>query len=166
MPNMPGNWGQNRRPKGKPQRRWEDNLISKVICVISWTLPYYLQRDFEVRELREMNKQSTKLVGEATQLNPEIKQAVALYFNQVSDLLRSNSIIVFNACWIMLTLVQASLPLPPTPGETGSASSSRYSSRPSSARSSASTARSGASAVAPKAVTIGADFGMFSACLQ
>jgi hypothetical protein len=97
-----------------------------------------VQRDFEVRELREMNKTAVKQIGEVVQQHPDLRQAVALYFNQ------------------------AALPPPPIPGEgAGSGASSRYSSRPSSARSSVSSVRSSASATAAKTVNIGADFGMW-----
>lgn len=97
-----------------------------------------MQRDFEVRELREMNKTAIKQIGEVVHQHPDLRQAVALYFNQ------------------------ASLPPPPSPGDgAGSGASSRFSSRLSSARSSLSSVRSSASAsAAPKAVNIGVDFGM------
>ena len=41
-----------------------------------------LQKDFEVRELREFNKNVTKQIGESVQQNPDIAQAVHLYFSQ------------------------------------------------------------------------------------
>ncbi len=53
------------------------------------------QRDFDVREMRVFNKDITKQIGEAVHQNPDIAQAVHLYFSQ------------------------ANLPAPPTPGMTG-----------------------------------------------
>jgi hypothetical protein len=42
------------------------------------------ERDFDVRELREMNKQGQRMIGEVVHQYPEISQAVHLYFTQVS----------------------------------------------------------------------------------
>lgn len=97
------------------------------------------ERDFEVRELRDLNKNAMKYFGEVIQQYPDVAQAVHLYFTQ------------------------ANLPPPPTPG---SAASSRQSSRPSSARSSLASVRSGGSiksgpsGTRAAAVTIGSDFGI------
>ena len=38
----------------------------------------------ELRELREFNKNSIKQIGEVTHQNPDIAQAVHLYFSQVN----------------------------------------------------------------------------------
>merc|ERR1712178_626709 len=59
------------------------------------------EQDFEIRELREFNKNATKQIGEAVNQYPDIGATVQLYFSQ------------------------ANLPPPATPGA-GSASSSRY----------------------------------------
>lgn len=94
------------------------------------------ERDFEVRELREMNRQGLKMVGEVVQQYPEVMQAVHLYFTQ------------------------AGLPVPPTPGTPGSLSSSRLSSRQSSSRSSVISARSSLSSTQKVAsVRIGEELG-------
>ena len=42
------------------------------------------QKDFEIREMREFNKNINKQISEAIQHNPDIAQAVHLYFSQVS----------------------------------------------------------------------------------
>ncbi|KAK2144272.1 hypothetical protein LSH36_772g01071 [Paralvinella palmiformis] len=94
------------------------------------------ERDFEVRELREMNRQGLKMVGEVGQQYPEVMQAVHLYFTQ------------------------AGLPVPPAPGTAGSLSSSRLSSRQSSTRSSVISARSSLSSTQKvAAVQIGEELG-------
>ncbi|XP_064639257.1 coiled-coil domain-containing protein 39-like [Lineus longissimus] len=95
------------------------------------------ERDFELRELREFNKGVMRQIGEVAHQNPDIAQAVQLYFTQ------------------------ANLPPPPAPGAVP------FSSRPSSSRSSLSSVRSSlaspkssisaASGVTP--VNIGADLG-------
>ena len=41
-----------------------------------------MQKDFEVRELREFNKNVTKQIGESVHQNPDMAQAVHLYFSQ------------------------------------------------------------------------------------
>lgn len=40
------------------------------------------EKDFNVRELREFNKNVTKMVGEATVSNPDMIEAVSMYFTQ------------------------------------------------------------------------------------
>ena len=90
-----------------------------------------LQRDMNVRELRELNKNAMRVFGDVIHQYPDVSQAVQLYFNQ------------------------AGLPPPPAPG---SATSSRMTSRASSARSSLASSRSsnsGGSGYKPKPVTIG-----------
>jgi len=90
------------------------------------------ERDFEVRELREINRNGLKIIGEVVQQYPDIAQAVHLYFSQ------------------------SGLPVPPTPGGGGSSASSRMSSRQSSARSSMLSVRSSSSSVhKPSAINIG-----------
>lgn len=93
------------------------------------------ERDFEVRELRDRQKQATKLVGDVLSHHPEIAQAVHLYFSQ------------------------SGLPLPSTPGSGLSSRGSSQSSRLSSARSSLASSRSNTSQASakPSAVNIGAD---------
>ena len=46
----------------------------------------FLQKDFDVREMREFNKTVTKLVGEAAAHYPEMEEAVSMYFTQVQFL--------------------------------------------------------------------------------
>ena len=43
-----------------------------------------LQRDFEVRELRDVNKQVNKNIGEIIHEHPDVGQALQMYFSQVS----------------------------------------------------------------------------------
>ncbi|CAH1781534.1 unnamed protein product [Owenia fusiformis] len=95
------------------------------------------EKDFELREMRDFNKNAIKMFGDVTQQNPDLAQIVHLYFTQ------------------------ANLPPPPAPG---SQPGSRFSSRPSSARSSlssrssASTVKSSPSASKPAAIDIGGAF--------
>ncbi len=42
------------------------------------------QRDFEIRELRDLQKQVMKLMGEALQNHSDIAQSVNVYFTQVN----------------------------------------------------------------------------------
>ena len=117
-----------------------------------------LQKDFEVRELREFNKNVTKQIGESVQQNPDIAQAVHLYFSQadlpppptqgILEVLILITFAVFNKkkthppsqCDIHLfTCCLAGL------SSGGSDRSSVYSSRMSSARSSLSSVRSSTS---------------------
>ena len=44
------------------------------------------QKDFSVRELREFNKGVMQQIGEATQVHPDLAEAVTMYFQQVSHL--------------------------------------------------------------------------------
>ena len=45
-----------------------------------------LQRDFEIRELRELTKEAMKQMSDVVQKHPEISKSVQLYFSQVLDL--------------------------------------------------------------------------------
>jgi hypothetical protein len=42
------------------------------------------QKDFAVRELREFNKTVMQQLGEATQVHPDLGEAVTMYFQQVT----------------------------------------------------------------------------------
>ena len=91
----------------------------------------FLQRDMNVRELRELNRNAMRVFGDVIHQYPDVSQAVTLYFHQ------------------------AGLPPPPGPG---SNTSSRMTSRASSSRSSLASSRSstaGGSGIKPKPVTIG-----------
>ena len=188
MLNIQGNWGLPRNQKEKPQKRYgkigENNLLKYLKDHLNinrsslQNVP--LQKDFEVRELREFNKNVTKQIGESVQQNPDIAQAVHLYFSQAdlpppptqgilesfNQLLPSlfstkRNTFTFSQCGIHLfTCCLAGL------SSGGSDRSSVYSSRMSSARSSLSSVRSStsvknssSSGIKPTAVTIGADFG-------
>jgi len=43
-----------------------------------------LQKDFTVREMREFNKGVMQQIGEATQVHPDLAEAVHMYFSQVN----------------------------------------------------------------------------------
>lgn len=45
-----------------------------------------LQKDFAVREMREFNKGVMQQIGEATQVHPDLAEAVTMYFQQVYNL--------------------------------------------------------------------------------
>ena len=50
----------------------------------SLTLPLIcVQRDFDLREMREFNKTIVKQIGEAVNQHPEMSEAVNMYFAQV-----------------------------------------------------------------------------------
>lgn len=51
-----------------------------------------VQRDFDIRELREFNKTIMKQIGEAVNQHPEITEAVNMYFAQVSTVLLEASV--------------------------------------------------------------------------
>ena len=53
-------------------------IFKKIVLFFCW------QKDMELRELREFNKNSIKQIGEVTHQNPDIAQAVHLYFSQVN----------------------------------------------------------------------------------
>lgn len=48
-----------------------------LICVLT-------QKDFSVREMREFNKTVMQEIGQATQVHPDLSEAVTMYFAQVS----------------------------------------------------------------------------------
>ena len=46
---------------------------------------FLLQKDFNVRELREFNKAVMSQLGDAVQVHPDLGEAVNMYFSQVNQ---------------------------------------------------------------------------------
>ena len=62
----------------------DDSLIvCPVIVVNSKCVSFPFQKDFDVRELREMNKQASRMMGEVVGQHPDVAPSVHLYFTQV-----------------------------------------------------------------------------------
>ncbi len=53
-----------------------------LLCCSVWI--FCFQRDFEVRELRDLNKNVTRQIGDSVAQNPDIAHTVHLYFSQAN----------------------------------------------------------------------------------
>lgn len=65
-------------------------VIYQLLSVPSFSIDVFSsQKDFDVRELREFNRQIMQQIGDVIQKHPDIGEAVNMYFSQVRKLSRS-----------------------------------------------------------------------------
>lgn len=65
-------------------------VIYQQLSVPSFSIDVFSsQKDFDVRELREFNRQIMQQIGDVIQKHPDIGEAVNMYFSQVRKLSRS-----------------------------------------------------------------------------
>lgn len=65
-------------------------MCYKYLSFLSFNIDVFsLKKDFDVRELREFNRQIMQQIGDVIQKHPDIGEAVNMYFSQVRKLSRS-----------------------------------------------------------------------------